>query len=44
MLLRGMTAAQVAELCGTSVEMIARHYGHLEAVRGLREVLLKAAG
>lgn len=44
MLLRGITAAQVAELCGTSVDMIARHYGHLESVQGLREVLLKAAG
>lgn len=44
MLLNGVTAAQVAELCGTSVNMIARHYGHLESVQGLRQVLLKAAG
>jgi integrase len=43
-MLQGLHAAVVAEMTGTSVEMIARHYGHLEqaqshiveAARGMR--------
>lgn len=32
-MLQGLHAAVVAEMTGTSVEMIARHYGHLEQAR-----------
>jgi hypothetical protein len=43
-MVQGLHAAVVAEMTGTSVEMIARHYGHLEqaqshiveAARGMR--------
>ena len=33
-MLQGLHAAVVAEMTGTSVEMIARHYGHLEQAQG----------
>lgn len=41
-LLAGIPSAQVAEMTGTSIAMIARNYGHLEARPGLmREVVNK---
>lgn len=42
-LLAGLTAAQVAELTGTSIQMIERHYGHLSRRSEMQEVLKRIA-
>lgn len=44
-LARGVPAAVVAELCGTSIQTIERHYRHLDQKQDvLREAALKAVG
>lgn len=44
-LARGVPAAVVAELCGTSIQTIERHYRHLDARQDvLREAMKKATG
>jgi len=39
-LLKGVSAAQIAELCGTSIQMVTRNYGHLEARPDLMKEVL----